>query len=161
MLMDKSPSLLRSTLWWKFAGELSIRIAVLKSAGNFADKIRETWRIGEVVMERRFVRNYVQFPVDLRWTGKAGSFNAHAGVVDISKGGVRIGTGAPLIPGRLVHIFLEGKENPFAFCRVVWAQTHGGALPSEAGLEVLEQLSDMPFTGHSETSGVIEGAESF
>jgi PilZ domain len=112
-------------------------------------------------MERRFVRNNVQFPVHLRWTGKAGSFNAPAGVVDISKGGVRVGTGAPLIPGRLVHIFLEGKENPFAFCRVVWAQTHGGALPSEAGLEVLEQLSDMPFTGHSETSGVIEGAESF
>jgi hypothetical protein len=43
MLMEESPSLLRPTLWWKLAGELSIRIAALKSAGNFADKIREAW----------------------------------------------------------------------------------------------------------------------
>ena len=142
-------------------GKLSIPYAVFKFADDQADKIAKDWRGGEVVMERRFVRNYVQFPVDLQWTGKSGSVKAPAGVINISKGGVRVGTGPPLIPGRLVHVFLEGKESPFAFCRVVWAQTHGGALPSEAGLEVLEQLADMPFVGHSETQEVIEEAESF
>jgi PilZ domain len=134
---------------------------VFKSADDQADKIAEDWRVGEVVMERRFVRNYAQFPVDLRWTGKAGSVKAPAGVINISKGGVRVGTGPPLIPGSLVHVFLEGKENPFAFCRVVWAQTHGGALPSEAGLEVLEQLSDMPIVGHAETQGFLKGRRIF
>jgi hypothetical protein len=95
-------------------------------------------------MKRRFVRNYSQFPVDLVWTGKAGGYQTPAGVVDISQGGVRVGTGPPLIPGRLVHVFLEGEKSPFAFCRVVWAHTHGSALPSEAGLEILEQLSAIP-----------------
>ena len=105
-------------------------------------------------MGRRFVRNHVQFPVDLVWTGQSGDFQTPAGVFDISQGGVRVGTGPPLIPGRLLHVFLEGKESPFAYCRVVWAHTHGSALPSEAGLEVLEQLSDMPFAGLSETPRV-------
>lgn len=62
-------------------------------------------------------------------------------------------TGAQLIPGRLVRVFLEGKANPFACCRVVWAQTHGGALPSEAGLEILEQLEDIPGSGQPEFPG--------
>lgn len=95
-------------------------------------------------MERRLVRSNVQFPVDLVSTGKTVQFHAPAGVVDISHGGLKVRTGPALIPGRLVHVFVEGKPKPFAYCRVVWVQTHGSALPSEAGLEILEQLSAIP-----------------
>lgn len=103
-------------------------------------------------MERRFVRSNVQFPVDLVCRGRAGGFQAPAGVVDISQGGIRVRTGPPLIPGRLVHVFVEGRPNPFAYCRVVWSQTHGGALPSEAGLEILEQLFAIPHSGATHAS---------
>lgn len=95
-------------------------------------------------MERRFVRSNVQLPVDLVCTEKVGAFQAPAGVVDVSQGGIRVCTGHPLVPGRFLHAFLEGKQDPFAYCRIVWAQTHGGALPSESGLEILEQLSAIP-----------------
>ena len=95
-------------------------------------------------MERRFDRSYIRFPVELVCSAKQGSFQAPAGVVDMSQGGLRVCTGSPLVPGGFLHVFLEGKANPFARCRVVWARTHGGALPSEAGLEIIEQLSDLP-----------------
>jgi len=103
-------------------------------------------------MERRFVRSNVQLPVDLVCAGKGGDFQAPAGVVDVSQGGLRVRTGPPLITGRFVHVFLEGKGNPFAYCRVVWTQTHGGALPSEAGLEILEQLSAIPCSGQAQAT---------
>ena len=102
-------------------------------------------------MERRFIRNNIQFPVDLVSKGKGSGFQAPAGVVDISQGGLRVRTGPRLIPGGFVHVFLEGKSNPFAYCRVVWTQTHGGALPSEAGLEILEQLSAVPWVNRSDS----------
>lgn len=38
-------------------------------------------------MERRFVRSNVQFPIDLMWAGKTGSFQSPGGLVDISQGG--------------------------------------------------------------------------
>lgn len=95
-------------------------------------------------MSRRFHRSYVRFPVDLVSFGGPTGFQTLAGVVDMSLGGIRVHTGPPLIPGRLVHVFLGKERNPFAFCRVVWAHTHGGALPSEAGLEILEQISKVP-----------------
>lgn len=100
--------------------------------------------IEEDDMERRFNRSYVRFPVHLESTDKAEGFGAPAGVMDMSEGGLRVHTGMLLIPGRLIHVFLEGSANPFASCRVVWAHTHGGALPSEAGLEILEHLADVP-----------------
>lgn len=124
----------------------------MKSTGDLADKKNEAYRIGEAVMERRFVRSNMQLPVDLVCTGKGRGFESPAGVVDASQGGLRVRTGPPLVPGRFVHVFLQGKADPFAYCRVVWAQTHGGALPSEAGLEILEQLSAIPCSGQAEAA---------
>ena len=95
-------------------------------------------------MARRFQRSNMRVTVDLVSFGTPGGFQAPASVIDASQGGLRINTGLPLIPGRLIHVFQGGKKNPFAFCRVVWTQTHGGALPSEAGLEILERMSKGP-----------------
>lgn len=95
-------------------------------------------------MERRFDRRSVLVPVDLVWGGKAGGFELAGGLVDVSQGGLRVYTGSPLVPGGLVRVFVQGKANPFASCRVIWTRTHGGALPSEAGLEILEQLASVP-----------------
>lgn len=134
-----------------FSGRISCRNrpraganSVLKQAVELADNINEANWVGEVFMERRFDRTYARFPVDVVWTAKAGGFQMPASVVDICQGGLRLHTGPPLIPGGMVHVFREGRANPFAYCRVVWARTHGGALPSEAGLEILEQLADAP-----------------
>jgi PilZ domain len=102
--------------------------------------------IEENQMARRFQRSYTRFPVDLVSFGTPGGFQAPASVMDMSQGGLRVHTGLPLIPGRLIHVFQVGGKRPFAFCRVVWAQTHGGALPSEAGLEILERMSNLPGT---------------
>lgn len=67
-----------------------------------------------------------------------------SGLVDVSQGGLRVRTDSPLIAGGLVRVFVQGKANPFASCRVIWTRTHGGALSSEAGLEILEQLAGVP-----------------
>jgi len=88
-------------------------------------------------MARRFDRTNQRFPVDLVWESETANFEKPASVVDISEGGLRIQTGPRLLPGQILRVFLEGEPNPSARCRVVWAQTHGSALPSEAGLEIL------------------------
>lgn len=95
-------------------------------------------------MARRFHRSSVRFPVDLVSSGGAEGFQTPASIMDMSQGGLRVHTGTPLIPGSLLHVFIGKESSPFAFCRVVWAPTHGGALPSEAGLEILEQVSKVP-----------------
>lgn len=95
-------------------------------------------------MARRFHRNYVRVPVDVVSFGARHEFDTPASVIDMSKGGFRIHTGAPLVPGRLLHVFWGKERNPLAFCRVVWTQTHGGALPSESGLEILDRLAALP-----------------
>jgi PilZ domain len=95
-------------------------------------------------MARRFQRSYMRLPVDLVSFGTPGGFQAPASVMDMSQEGLRVHTRLPLIPGRLIHVFHGGEKSPFAFCRVVWTQTHGGALPSEAGLEILERMSKGP-----------------
>jgi hypothetical protein len=95
-------------------------------------------------MARRFQRSYMRLTVDLVSFGTSGGFQAPASVIDASQGGLRVHTGLPLIPGRLVHVCNRRERSPFAFCRVVWTQTHGGALPSEAGLEILEPMSKGP-----------------
>lgn len=95
-------------------------------------------------MARRFRRNYVRFPVDLVSLGGRDEFQSPASVIDMSQGGLRIHTGRQLITGRLIHVFWGKERNAFAFCRVVWTQTHGGALPSEAGLEILERMATPP-----------------
>jgi PilZ domain len=97
-------------------------------------------------MARRFQRSYTRFPVNLVSFGTPAEFQAPASVMDMSQGGLRVHTGFPLIPGRLVQVFHGGEKSPFAFCRVVWTQTHGGALPSEAGLEILKGVSKSPGT---------------
>jgi hypothetical protein len=107
-------------------------------------------------MPRRSHRSYMRLPVDLLWTGETGGFQEAGSVIDMSQGGLRVHTGRPLIPGRLLHVSIEGKSNPFAYCRVVWAQTHGSALSSEAGLEILEQLSDVPCSRMSVPPGPVQ-----
>ena len=88
-------------------------------------------------MARRFDRTYTRFPVDLVWEGETTRFEAPGSVIDASQGGLRVQTGPRLVPGQIFRVFLEGRASPSARCRVVWAQTHGSALPSEAGLEIL------------------------
>ena len=95
-------------------------------------------------MARRFERTCARFPVDLVASGREGGVQTSASVVDLSLGGLRIQTGPALIPGRLLYVFREGQTHPFAYCRVVWAHTHGSDLPSEAGLEILQQISATP-----------------
>lgn len=89
-------------------------------------------------MDRRFPRVYARFPVDLVPSGTQGKCGQPASVIDVSPGGLRIQTCPRLDRGQVLHVFHEGLATPFARCRVVWAQTHGSALPSEAGLEILE-----------------------
>lgn len=95
-------------------------------------------------MARRFQRSYIRFPVDLVSFGSEGSFQVSASVMDLSQGGLRVHTGPPLIAGRFIHVFHGRESSPFAFCRVVWTETHGGALPSQAGLEILQRLANLP-----------------
>lgn len=90
-------------------------------------------------MARRFQRTYARVPVDLVLTHGTDNFDQPGSIIDFSQGGLRIQTGPRLSPGQHLHIFLIGQAMPYARCRVVWAQTHGGALPSEAGLEILER----------------------
>lgn len=104
----------------------------------------EVGAIEEKCMVRRFQRKYVRFPVDLVSFGARHEFDSPASVIDMSQGGLRIHTGPPLIPGRLLHVFWGKERSPFAFCRVVWTQTHGGALPSESGLEILDRVAPLP-----------------
>lgn len=89
-------------------------------------------------MERRFERVYVRFPVGLVSVSETGKFDQPGSVVDVCPGGLRVQTGPRLVPGQILHLFHDGQPIPFARCRVVWAHTHGSALPSEAGLEILE-----------------------
>jgi len=91
-------------------------------------------------MERRFVRNSVRIPVDLVFGEQPGGLQSPASVVDVSAGGLRVQTGPSLIPGGLLYVFFGGEEKPFARCRVVWAMTRGSAVPSEAGLEILDPV---------------------
>lgn len=95
-------------------------------------------------MSRRFDRAYARFSVDLVWGVDAEKFKTPGSVLDISQGGLRVQTAPSLIPGQILHVFLEGHLNPSTRCRVVWAQTHGSSLPSEAGLEILERSPWLP-----------------
>lgn len=111
------------------------------------------------VMERRFSRNSVRVPVDLVFGDLPGGPQSPASVVDVSEGGLRVQTGPSLIPGGLLQVFYEGKKKPFARCRVVWATTHGSAVPSEAGLEILDLVDGpshklMGFTALTKTTDV-------
>lgn len=91
-------------------------------------------------MARRFQRTYARIPVDLVSGSGTEAFSEVGSIRDISQGGLRVQTGPQLVPGRMLHVFLEGHVKPFARCRVVWSRSRGGALPSEAGLEILERL---------------------
>lgn len=91
-------------------------------------------------MARRFKRTYARVPVDLVSIGGPDGFSQIGSICDMSQGGLRVQTSLQLIPGRRLHVFLEGSTRPFAWCRVVWARSHGDSLPSEAGLEILEQM---------------------
>lgn len=91
-------------------------------------------------MPRRFQRTYARVPVDLVPEGRTEGLAEAGSILNASKGGFRVQTGPQLIPGGTVHVFLEGNSKPFACCRVVWTRSHGDALPSEAGLEILERL---------------------
>lgn len=88
-------------------------------------------------MARRFDRTYTRLPVELVAENQTHKFEAPASVIDISKGGLRVQTGPSLIPGQILNVFVGGKPDQLARCRVAWSQTHGSALPSEAGLEFL------------------------
>jgi len=89
-------------------------------------------------MIRRFGRTYRRFTVDLVWESESAKFEEPGSVMDTSPGGLRVQTGPCLIPGQILRVFLEGQANQPNRCRVVWAQTHGSAVPSEAGLEILD-----------------------
>jgi hypothetical protein len=95
-------------------------------------------------MGRRYQRVYARFRVALVSAGETGKFEQAGSVVDVCQHGLRVQTGPRLIPGQVLHLFHEGQGRPFARCRVVWAQTHGAALPSEAGLEILERHPMLP-----------------
>lgn len=97
-------------------------------------------------MDRRFPRNAVCVPVDLVFGAPPGGLQSPARVVDISEGGLKVQTGPSLIPGGMLQVFVEGRDEPFARCRVVWSVTHGSAVPSEAGLEIIDQM-DCPRPG--------------
>lgn len=91
-------------------------------------------------MARRFQRTYARVPIDLVPDGRTEGLAEAGSILNFSDGGFRVQTGPQLIPGGTVHLFLEGNSRPFVCCRVVWARSHGDALPSEAGLEILERL---------------------
>jgi PilZ domain len=97
-------------------------------------------------MGRRFERSYIRFPIDLVSTVPARKFAA-ASILNVSQGGLRIQTGPSLVAGQLLNVSREGQGNPIDYCRVVWSHTHGGALPSAAGLEFLEMPPDPTFPG--------------
>ena len=96
-------------------------------------------------MVRRFERSYSRFPVDLVSVNASCRFEAPASVVNVSRGGLKIQTGPSLVAGQLLNVFRGSQDIPFAHCRVVWSRTYGGALPSEAGLEILEIPPDAAF----------------
>lgn len=88
-------------------------------------------------MARRFQRTPARVPVELVATEGMEQFEQPASIMDVSQAGLRIQTGPRLTPGQFLHVFLAGRARPFAHCRVVWSQSHGGALPSVAGLEIV------------------------
>lgn len=92
-------------------------------------------------MARRFQRTSTRVPVDLVSAAGTDKFEQPGSIMDVSRGGLRVQTGPRLTPGQFLHVFLAGRARPFARCRVVWAQTHGDALPSVAGLEIVENAS--------------------
>jgi len=89
-------------------------------------------------MARRFQRTNARVPVDLVAMAGTDKFEQPGSIMDVSRGGLKVQTGPRLTPGQFLHVFVAGQARPFVRCRVVWAQTHGDALPSEAGLEILE-----------------------
>jgi PilZ domain len=95
-------------------------------------------------MARRFNRRYARVPADLVSMVGSNQYEEAGSIIDFSRGGLRVQTGPRLVTGQVLHLLLEGQAKPFACCRVVWAQTHGGALPSEAGLEILENPPWIP-----------------
>ncbi|MEJ2008950.1 MAG: PilZ domain-containing protein [Acidobacteriota bacterium] len=92
-------------------------------------------------MARRFQRTNTRVSVELISAAGKDKFEQPGSIMDVSRSGLRVQTGPRLTPGQFLHVFLTGRARPFARCRVVWAQTHGDALPSEAGLEILEGVS--------------------
>ncbi len=100
------------------------------------------------MVSRRHERSYVRLPVNLVGILPSGRFEQMGSVLDISKGGLRVETGRSLSPGQMLDVFLRGITTPYASCRVVWTHTRGGALPSEAGLEIQGQpTADSPGQG--------------
>ena len=94
-------------------------------------------------MARRFERSSGLFPIEMHAVTGTKRFEVAGRIVDLSKTGLRIETGPWLIPGQLLHVYSRSSAKPFACCRVVWTHTAGGALPSEAGLEIVERSPDV------------------
>lgn len=89
-------------------------------------------------MPRRYERSCVRLPVELVGVSPSGSFEQPGSVMDLSKGGLRVQTSRSLTRGQVLKVFLRGAGRPCASCRVVWTRSSGGALPSDAGLEIQE-----------------------
>jgi PilZ domain len=92
----------------------------------------------EQSMSRRYERSYVRLPVELVGISASGSFEQPGSVMDLSKGGLRVQSSRRLTRGQILQVFLRGVRKPYALCKVVWTRTSGGALPSDAGLEIQE-----------------------
>jgi hypothetical protein len=86
---------------------------------------------------RGFQRIYAGFPVGLVLSCEARGFEGDGNVLDVSQGCLRVQTGPRLIPGRVLHVSYKRQTSTFARCCLVWVQSYGGALPSEAGLEIM------------------------
>lgn len=112
-------------------------------------------------MARRFQRTQARVPVDLVSPPGANAFEQPGSIMDVSRGGLRVQTGPRLTPGQHLHVFLAGQMRPYARCRVVWAQTHGEALPSEAGLEILERAPWHPISRLEPRSLSLQHSETF
>jgi PilZ domain len=90
-------------------------------------------------MERHYDRSDTMLPLELFAASEGGRTEYLGSSMDVSKGGMRVQTRLPMIPGQEVDVFLRGVTKLYAFCRVVWAHPCVLGHPAEAGLQIVKE----------------------
>ncbi len=96
--------------------------------------------MSEPGIPRRVERKSVSLHVVVRAELNQEGVELSGFVMDVSRLGAMIRTGAPLTPGQVIHIGFRGSPEKFVACSIVWVGENGTALEGKIGVAFQEPV---------------------
>lgn len=95
-------------------------------------------RYDDPIAVRHHERITKKFPVILVVKNAGYEHSQRASTVDLSNGGLRVMSFAPLNQGQIVYSLIGSAQRPLGLCRTVWVAPLEGGPGCVAGLQFLE-----------------------